>query len=93
MRIIANLTSELTIDFGTRMYYLARMVSEPGKVHAIFLAGYRLGALALLNVKDLNCLIVTGSDQIVALVVKVQRSHKIRRFWFATPKGLNRRYQ
>ena len=90
MRIIANLPSELTIDFGTCMDYLAGMVSEPGQVHAIFLAGYRIGAFALINVKDLDCLTVAGSDQIVALVVKVQEVTKFEDSGLEPRKAFNR---
>lgn len=48
------------------------MVGEPGQVDAVFLARNCLRLLALLDIKDLDRLVITGSHQVFALVVEIQ---------------------
>lgn len=54
------------------------MMSESSQMHTILLAGHGLRELALLDIEDLDSLVVAGCHKVIALVVKVQRSHKIR---------------
>lgn len=61
----------LTVNLGTGVQHLTRVVGESGEVDTIFLARNRLGGFALLDVKDLNGLVVASSDHIVALVIEV----------------------
>jgi hypothetical protein len=55
------------------MQHLTRVVSESGEVNTVFFARNRLGGFSFFDVKDLNGLVVTSSDYVVALVIKVQR--------------------
>lgn len=47
------------------------MMSEPRQMNAVFLAGHCFCRFPLLHVEELDHLIVARSNQIVALVVKV----------------------
>lgn len=64
-----------TVELGTRVQDLPRMMGKPGQMHAILLAGNRFGGFALFDVEDLDDLVVTRSNQVFALIVEIQRSH------------------
>lgn len=60
-----------TVNLGTRMEDLSRVVGEPREVNTIFLASNRFGIFALFHVVSVNAFIATSADQIIALVIKV----------------------
>ena len=70
-----------TVDLGTRVQNLPGMMGKPGQMHAILFARDRFGGFALFNVEDLDDLVVTRSNQVIALIVEIQRSH-IAGVWF-----------
>jgi hypothetical protein len=59
------------------MQNLARVMGEPGQMNTIFLARDRLGVFAFLDIKNLNCFIVTGRYHMLALVVEVEGGHEV----------------
>ena len=66
-----------TVHFGARVKNLARVVGESRQVNTVFLAGNRLGGLALLDVEDLDCFVVAGRNHVVTLVIEIQGCHKV----------------
>lgn len=57
------------------MKNLARVMGEPGQMDAIFLARNLFGRFPLLNIEDLDDLVVASSNQVIALIVEVQRGY------------------
>lgn len=49
------------------------MMGESRQMNPVFLAGHRLGRLALLDIKHLDSLVISRRNYIVALVVEIQR--------------------
>lgn len=64
--------SEGVIDFRAGEEDLSSMVREACQVNAIFLAWYRLGLFALLDIENVHGLVVGGANQKFALIVKVE---------------------
>jgi len=64
-----------TIDLRTRVENLARMMRESCQMNTVLLARNGLGGLPLLDVKHLNCLILSSSNEEVTLVIEIQRRH------------------
>ena len=76
-----------TIHLRTRVQDLPRMMGEPGQMYPVLLAWDRLGGFALFDVEYLDDLVVTRSNQVIALIVEIQGSH-IAVFWFGGLKSL-----
>lgn len=51
------------------------MMRESCQMDTVLLARNGLGGLALLDVKHLNCLILSSGNKEVALVIEIQRRH------------------
>lgn len=64
-----------TINLGTRVENLAGVMCESCKMNTVFLASNGFVEFALFHVINMHTVIVTGADQNITLVVKVQRSH------------------
>ena len=77
-----------TINLGTRMKDLARVMGESRKMNTVFLASNRFVEFALFHIINMHTVIVPGSDQNVALVVKVQRGHVFGRVFFTRVESL-----
>lgn len=77
-----------TINLGTRVKDLARVMGESRKMNTVFLAGNRFIVFALFHVINMHTIIVPGSDQNVALVIKVQRGHVFGRVFFTRVEPL-----
>jgi hypothetical protein len=71
---IKKQSGALTVNLGTGVQHLARVVGESGKVDTIFLARNGFRGFAFLDVEDLNSLVVASRYRIVALIVEVERS-------------------
>ena len=68
-----NTRSQPTINLGTRMEDLTRMVCKSCEMDAIFLARDRFRRFSLFDIEHLDGLIFPRSYETVALVVKIQR--------------------
>ena len=69
-------TLQRTIDFGTCVEDLARMMGEPSQMCAILLARDRLRHFTGLDVEYLDNLIVAARDDELSLVVEIKRRYK-----------------
>jgi hypothetical protein len=54
---------------------LAGVMRKSREMDAVFLARNALGRLALLNIVNLDCLVVSGRNQKISLVIEVQRGY------------------
>ena len=71
---------------------LAGVMRESRQMNAVFLASNGFYEFALFHVINMHTIIVTGTDQNVTLVVKVQRSHVFGWVFFTWVESLpNRR--
>ena len=77
-----------TINLGTRMEDLARVMRESREMNTVFLAGNRFVEFALSHIINMHTVIVTGTYQNIALVVKVQRGHVFGQVFFTRIKSL-----
>jgi hypothetical protein len=69
---------------------LARVVGKSREMNTILLAGNCLAMLAFLDVKEMHGLIIARADQMLALVVKIQRCHVFSpNFFFGGVKTLH----
>lgn len=66
------------------------MVGESRKVNTIFFASNRFVELSLFHVVGVNAFVVTRADQILALVIKIQRGHIFGRFFLAREECLEK---
>lgn len=56
-------------------------------MHAVLLARDRFGGFALFDIEDLDDLVVTGGNQVIALIVEIQGSY-IAGVWLGGFEGL-----
>lgn len=80
-----------TINLGTRVEDLTRVVGESRKVNTVFLRSNGFVEFSFFYIVGVNAFIITGADHIVALVIEVQRSHQFRRVFLAGEESLVRR--
>ena len=64
---------------------------ESRKMNTVFLASNRFVEFALFHVVNMHTVIVTGADQDITLVVKIQRSHVFGWVFFTRVESLSNR--
>lgn len=74
------------------MENLAGVMRESRKMNTVFLASNGFVEFTLFHVINMHTIIVTGADQNVTLVVKVQRSHIFGWVFFTRVESLSNRH-